>query len=319
MKKSTALNTLGLSEGATDDEIKKAHRKLIIENHPDKFGQDAAARAKAEEKTKLINEARDVLLNRSWDPEFASAGTPFGAPYSYDPFAATRGGARSASQGSGSAGTGSGYRNPFDEWPFTEFVWTTWDASGEQHTYRNDGSRVNSGGNPFNGNPYSKGNPFRAGNNPFTSQGSKPFTNSGQGNPFGSGQSPFGNSFFDFSDFFQAPTKEEKLKRAKADLSFDIKLVVTKLAILALCMLLSAPATGLYLYTIISIGQGIWKRLNFLSLIFVIPFTMLAIIFVPNSNTAIGIFALILFVCSVGFDVSNIRRHAQRIRKIKRQ
>ena len=91
MKKSVALKTLGLSEGASDEEIKKAHRKLIIENHPDKFGQDAEARAKAEEKTKLINEARDVLLNRSWDPEYASAGTAYGAPFSYDPFAATYG------------------------------------------------------------------------------------------------------------------------------------------------------------------------------------------------------------------------------------
>ena len=36
MKKSEALKALGLTEGATDDDIKKAHRKLIIENHPDK-------------------------------------------------------------------------------------------------------------------------------------------------------------------------------------------------------------------------------------------------------------------------------------------
>ena len=91
MKKSTALKTLGLSEGASDEDIKKAHRKLIIENHPDKFGQDATARATAEEKTKLINEARDVLLNHSWDPEYASAGTAYGAPFSYDPFAAAYG------------------------------------------------------------------------------------------------------------------------------------------------------------------------------------------------------------------------------------
>ncbi len=51
-EKSTALKHWGFSEGASDEDIKKAHRKLIIENHPDKFGQDAAARAKAEEKTK---------------------------------------------------------------------------------------------------------------------------------------------------------------------------------------------------------------------------------------------------------------------------
>lgn len=46
MKKSEALNILGLQDGASDDDIKKAHRKLVIENHPDKFGADAAARAK---------------------------------------------------------------------------------------------------------------------------------------------------------------------------------------------------------------------------------------------------------------------------------
>ena len=50
MKKSEALNTLGLAQGASEEDIKKAHRKLIIENHPDKFGQDEQARAKAEEK-----------------------------------------------------------------------------------------------------------------------------------------------------------------------------------------------------------------------------------------------------------------------------
>ena len=67
MKKSEALNTLGLAQGASEEDIKKAHRKLIIENHPDKFGQDEQARAKAEEKTKLILNNRlalfDVIAN----------------------------------------------------------------------------------------------------------------------------------------------------------------------------------------------------------------------------------------------------------------
>lgn len=85
MKKSEALKILGLSEGASDEDVKKAHRKLVIENHPDKFGQDPQRRAEAEEKTKLINEARDVLINRSWEPEYATAGTPYGALFSYSP------------------------------------------------------------------------------------------------------------------------------------------------------------------------------------------------------------------------------------------
>ena len=207
MKKSEALNTLGLAQGASEEDIKKAHRKLIIENHPDKFGQDEQARAKAEEKTKLINEARDVLLNHSWDPEYSTSGTPYGAPFSYNP----------------------------------------------------------SAGRPQN-----------------------------------------------------APTAEELVQEAKADLRLDIELIVAKLVILALSFLLSAPATGLYLYTIISIGQGIWKRLNFLSLVLLVPFVMLALIFTPGGDATIGIIALILFACAVGFDVSNVYRHVKMIRTLKR-
>ena len=40
MKKSEALKILGLADGASDDEIKKAHRKLVIAHHPDKFPLD---------------------------------------------------------------------------------------------------------------------------------------------------------------------------------------------------------------------------------------------------------------------------------------
>lgn len=127
MKKSEALNILGLQDGASDDDIKKAHRKLVIENHPDKFGADAAARAKAEEKTKLINEARDVLLSRKWTLEYSTAGTPYGAPFTYQPYTRPNGNGQN-SQGD----------NPFAGWPFSgvDFVWTTWDAQGNPHTYR---------------------------------------------------------------------------------------------------------------------------------------------------------------------------------------
>ena len=149
MKKSEALKTLGLQEGASEDDIKKAHRKLIIANHPDKFGQDEAARAKAEEKTKLINEARDVLLNHSWDPEYTTSGTPYGAPFSYNPYTATR------PQG-GQAGQGT----PFEGWPFSEtFVWTTWDENGNKTTYTSTGGNPFAG-SPFGANPFSWADPF---------------------------------------------------------------------------------------------------------------------------------------------------------------
>lgn len=46
-------NVLGLSENATQDEIKKTYRKLAMEHHPDKGGD--------EEKFKKISEAYDII------------------------------------------------------------------------------------------------------------------------------------------------------------------------------------------------------------------------------------------------------------------
>ena len=54
MSRSEALKVLGLEEGATDDQIRAAHRRLILQIHPDKGGTSYLA-AK-------INEAKDVLL-----------------------------------------------------------------------------------------------------------------------------------------------------------------------------------------------------------------------------------------------------------------
>jgi hypothetical protein len=54
MTRAEALKVLGLQDGATDDEIRAAHRKLITSNHPDKGGTDYLA--------SKINEAKDVLL-----------------------------------------------------------------------------------------------------------------------------------------------------------------------------------------------------------------------------------------------------------------
>ena len=54
MSKSEALRLLGLSLGATPDEVRAAHRRKLQEHHPDRGGDpDMAAR---------INQARDVLL-----------------------------------------------------------------------------------------------------------------------------------------------------------------------------------------------------------------------------------------------------------------
>jgi hypothetical protein len=56
MSRSEALNVLGLEEGATEEQIRAAHKRLILQTHPDKGGTNYLA-AK-------INEAKDVLLKR---------------------------------------------------------------------------------------------------------------------------------------------------------------------------------------------------------------------------------------------------------------
>ena len=52
---------LGVSQNATEDEIKKAYRKLAIQYHPDKNPGDK----KAEEKFKEISEAYEIVTGKA--------------------------------------------------------------------------------------------------------------------------------------------------------------------------------------------------------------------------------------------------------------
>jgi hypothetical protein len=56
MTRAEALRILDLAEGASDDAIRDAHRRLMVRIHPDRGGSTFLA-AK-------LNEARDVLLRR---------------------------------------------------------------------------------------------------------------------------------------------------------------------------------------------------------------------------------------------------------------
>ena len=58
----SAYQTLGITSTATDEEVKKAYRKMAMENHPDKVGHlGEDIRKAAEEKFTLINTAYEKI------------------------------------------------------------------------------------------------------------------------------------------------------------------------------------------------------------------------------------------------------------------
>src|SRR6201997_4548964 len=74
---------LGVSSGASEDEIKRAARKLLAENHPDRNPNNPAA----EERYKAVSEAKDVLTDQAKRREYDEtrrlfAGGGFGRRFS---------------------------------------------------------------------------------------------------------------------------------------------------------------------------------------------------------------------------------------------
>jgi molecular chaperone DnaJ len=81
---------LGVERSATDEEVKRAYRKLAVKFHPDKNPDDSHA----EEKFKELGEAYDVLIDpnkraaydRFGHGAFAPGGAGFGGGVFHDPF-----------------------------------------------------------------------------------------------------------------------------------------------------------------------------------------------------------------------------------------
>jgi len=86
--------TLGVERGASDDELKKAYRKLARQYHPDLQSGDQQKKA-SEEKFKEVNEAYEVLSDqgkRQRYDTFGHAGGPQGFGGGFEGFDFGRGG-----------------------------------------------------------------------------------------------------------------------------------------------------------------------------------------------------------------------------------
>ena len=66
---------LGVSENASDEEIKKAYKELVKKYHPDKY-QDNPLADLAEEKLQEINEAYDILMKGNRGSSRGEISTP---------------------------------------------------------------------------------------------------------------------------------------------------------------------------------------------------------------------------------------------------
>lgn len=95
MAKRDYYEVLGIQKGATEEEIKKAYRKLAVKYHPDKNAGDKTA----EEKFKELGEAYEVLS----DPQKRPAYDQYGHA-AFDP----------RSRGYAGAGRGGNFHDPFD-------------------------------------------------------------------------------------------------------------------------------------------------------------------------------------------------------------
>src|SRR5690625_7584096 len=73
MAKRDYYETLGVSKGASADEIKKAYRRLAMKNHPDRNPGDEAAEARFKEASEAYEVLSDDQKKAAYD-QFGHAG-----------------------------------------------------------------------------------------------------------------------------------------------------------------------------------------------------------------------------------------------------
>ena len=71
---------LGLSPGATEEEVKKAYRELVQKYHPDKYAGNPLEDL-AQEKMKEINEAYDTITKNRGQRAYAPSGGGYSGAY----------------------------------------------------------------------------------------------------------------------------------------------------------------------------------------------------------------------------------------------
>ena len=116
-------------------------------------------------------------------------------------------------------------------------------------------------------------------------------------------------------------TPQEALDEVKHDLGREGLVIAGKAALLAVAALAGTAATGLFLYVMISIVYGLWKRFGSCLIGLIVPLMLLGAPFVfiiaPRQGAVTAGLA-VAFLLAVLFDVVNVRNLLRALRVARR-